>query len=65
MAQDGFDIFFMNEAELRQWVEENPGSVNSKDWFGKSPLIYAVDRKYPALATWLVEEKGERCRCQH
>jgi ankyrin repeat protein len=54
----------MSEAELRRWVEENPGSVNSADPFGKIPLFYAVEREYPALATWLVDEKGAKVNVQ-
>jgi hypothetical protein len=32
----------MNEAELRQWVEANPGRVNDRDSDGRTPLYAAV-----------------------
>lgn len=33
------DFYRMNEAELRQWVEANPGRVNAMDVQGRTPLI--------------------------
>lgn len=65
MAQDGFDILSMNEAELRQLVEENPGSVNSGDPAGRTPLFYAAQREYSVLVTWLVDEKGADVNAQN
>lgn len=42
----------------REWVEENPGLVNSGDSFNTTALSWAVQNDYPMLATWLLEEKG-------
>ena len=49
----------MTEAELRQWVEANPGRVNDRDRVGETPLMAAVgDIKSLPLTLWLLEEKG-------
>lgn len=49
----------MTEAELRHWVEENPGSVNATDRNGLTPLYAAVScLKSLALSIWLVYEMG-------
>ena len=49
----------MNEAELRQWVEANPGRVNRMDRWGFTPLYVAVCRlKNLSLTVWLLDEKG-------
>ena len=49
----------MSEAELRHWVEANPGRVNDKDSRGGSPLNAAVTNlESVPLVLWLVTEKG-------
>jgi hypothetical protein len=51
--------FRMNEAELRQWVEVNPGRVNERDAEGFPPLYVAVRYiKSLPLTVWLLDEKG-------
>jgi ankyrin repeat protein len=53
-------IFRMTtEAELRQWMEANPGRVNDKDREGDTPLtVGAADLKNLTLVVWLLDEKG-------
>lgn len=61
MAANEEDLLFhdMNEAELRQWVESNPGSVDCMDMLGVTPLLAAVCHfKGVPLIQWLVNEKG-------
>jgi hypothetical protein len=54
-----FFHFGLNEAELRQWVEANPGRVNDRDKGGYTPLIVAVCYiKSLPLTVWLLDEKG-------
>lgn len=49
----------MSEAELRQWVEANPGRVNHRDSRGSMPLFSAACRKEGlSLVVWLLDEKG-------
>jgi len=49
----------MNEAQLRQWVESNPGRVNDRDRHGVTPLYAAVwFRNSLPLTVWLLDEKG-------
>jgi len=61
MAANDWDLSFisMTEAELRQWVEANPGRVNDRDTFGCMPLSVAVVFiKSVPLVLWLVKERG-------
>jgi hypothetical protein len=37
-AEEEFDLTGMNEAELRQWVEANPGRVNHRGRHRYTPL---------------------------
>jgi len=56
-AIDSFST--MTEAELRHWVEENPGSVNATDNDGFTPLCMTSCLSRPlALLIWLIDEKG-------
>ena len=49
----------MNEGQLRQLMEANPGRVNDKDERGLTPLCVAVDRiESLPLIMWLLDEKG-------
>jgi len=49
----------MTEAELRQWVEANPGRVNDRDRIGFTPLLTAASRKDGlSMVMWLPDEKG-------
>lgn len=55
----------MNEAEMRQWVEANPGLANEwdvegyRDVEGYTPLYVAVEyMKNLSLVLWLLDEKG-------
>ena len=47
------------KAELRQWVEANPGRVNDRDHSGETPLLAAViyEKSLP-LVVWLLDKKG-------
>jgi hypothetical protein len=59
MAANEEDLLFhdMNEAELRQWVESNPGSVNCMDMLGVIPLLAAVChfKSVPLIQWWRKE----------
>lgn len=59
MAEEELSFYEMSEAELRQWVEANPGRVDDRDRDGFTPSWAAVDslRSIP-LMTWLLDEKG-------
>ena len=49
----------MTKAELRQWVETNPGRVNEWDEDGITPLYAAVYHLNSLpLVLWLLDEKG-------
>lgn len=49
----------MTEAEVRQWVEDNPASVNATDQHGCAPLHAAMYHfESLALTMWLIDEKG-------
>ena len=49
----------MNDAELGQWVEANPGRVNDKDSEGDTPLCAAARHTESLpLVVWLLDEKG-------
>ncbi len=49
----------MTEAELRQWVEANPGGLNHWDEQGCTPLhAAAYKKKRLELVHWLLDEKG-------
>jgi len=48
----------MEEAEVRQWVEANPGRVNGLDGHGFTPLYAAVCWENLPLVLWLLNEKG-------
>jgi len=53
------DFYSMNEAEMRQWVEANPGRVNLWDRYGCTPMYAAVWRLQSLpLTVWLLDEKG-------
>ena len=59
MAANDVDLLFrdMDEAELRQWVEANPGRVNGRDKGGYTPLFTAVFKFDSApLILWLVKD---------
>lgn len=61
MAANDVDLNFFNmsEAEVRHWVEANPGGVNDKDKRGDTPLTTAVRfLKSAPLVLWLVKERG-------
>ena len=54
-----FSIYDMVEAEMRQWVEANPGRVNDKDSVGYTLLCTVVEKlESVPLILWLVNEKG-------
>lgn len=61
MAAAGETPYFydMNEAQLQQWVEANPGPINKMDSGGYTPLYVAacVVENLP-LTVWLLDEKG-------
>ena len=49
----------MAEAELRQWVTENPGDVNATDRDSWTPLfVTSWSLTHLALTIWLVDEMG-------
>jgi ankyrin repeat protein len=49
----------MNKAEMRQWVEANPGRVNDGDTMMHTPLYSAASHKKIApLTVWLLDERG-------
>ena len=49
----------ITEAELREWVDANPGRVNDMDKWGEPPLYEIVrDKGSLSLVMWLVDEKG-------
>jgi len=49
----------MAEAQLRQWVDANPGHANDWDGRGYTPLYAAVyHKKSLPLVLWLLDEKG-------
>jgi len=61
MAANDGDLSFgsMTEAELRQWVEANPGRVNDMDSDGCMPLSVAVVLiESVPLVLRIVKEKG-------
>ena len=50
---------FMTEAQLRQWIDANPGHANDWDWGGYTPLYAAVYyKKSLPLVLWLLDEEG-------
>ena len=52
-------FWYMNEAELRQWVEANPARVNDRDRERDTLLDVAVCRlKSLSLTVWLLDEIG-------
>jgi len=58
-AAEEFSFWRMNEVQMRHWVEANPGRVDDRDRYGRTPLYVAVrDIKSLALTVWLVDEKG-------
>jgi len=60
-AEEVLEFYYMDETELRQWVEANPGRVNDIDRNrnGHTPLIAAAcHRDSQSLVVWLLEEKG-------
>jgi hypothetical protein len=53
------EFWRMSEAELRQWVEANPGRVNDRDRYGGfTPLIAAALNDKHSLVVWLLDKKG-------
>ena len=54
----------MNEAQLRQWVEANPGRVNDRDSAGYTLLTAAAlegeeeDGLLLTFIVWLLDEEG-------
>lgn len=58
MATEDMLFYKMSEAELRQWVEANPGSVNDRDRTGWAPLNRAADEIGLSMVVWLLDEKG-------
>ena len=48
----------MSEAEIRQWVETNPGRVNDQGRRGFTPLIMAAKKHSHSLVVLLLDEKG-------
>jgi len=49
----------ISEAELRQWVEANPGRLNDADRRGYMALVAAAgDLQSLSLVMWLLDEKG-------
>jgi hypothetical protein len=59
--EDMLDLKCMSEAELRQWVDANPGRVNDRDKSGKgtTPLfVAALWLKSMPLVLWLLDKKG-------
>lgn len=58
-AEEELDFHGMGEAEMRQWVEANPGRVNDRDRHGETPLHTAIYEGFSLpLVLWLVDEKG-------
>ena len=58
-AAGAVEFLLMNEAELREWVQANPGRVNDRDRRGYTPLhVAAWHLKTLSLTTWLLDEKG-------
>ena len=60
MESAAADIRFadLTEAELRQWVEDHPGSVDDRDSIGETPLCLAADDDDVDLLEWLIDEMG-------
>lgn len=59
MAEAAVSLIGMNEAQLRQWVDENPKRVNTRDRLGCTPLYVAVYYVNGLeLTEWLLDEKG-------
>lgn len=59
MAAMNLRFSSMTEAEVRQWVGDNPASVNATDEHGWAPLHAAMFHfKSLALTVWLIDEKG-------
>jgi ankyrin repeat protein len=48
----------MTEAEMRQWVEANPGHVDNRDNQGDTPLLVATCLDNLPLVVRLLDEKG-------
>ncbi len=49
---------YADEESMRQWVEENPGLVNSRSGVEEAPLYKVIQCDFLMLVTWLLEEKG-------
>ena len=59
VEEEELDFYEMDEAELRQWVEANPGRVNDRGRYGDTPLVAAADEfKSLPLVVWLLDEQG-------
>jgi ankyrin repeat protein len=64
MAAAAAEMLILNlldeEAELRQWVEANPGRINDRDSrSGLTPLLTAIIHiDSVSLVVWLLDEKG-------
>lgn len=51
----------MEDEEIQQWVEANPGRVNDQDYNHVTPLYeVAVHRDNIELTAWLLDEKGAK-----
>lgn len=60
------DVSRMTEAELRQWVDANPGRVNDGDQYGDTALYAAVFHLNSLpLALWFLDEKGADVNSQN
>jgi len=64
-AAERLDFRSMTKAQLRQWVEANPGRVNDRDKRGSTPLFFpdeSADALGPSrvlpLVVWLLDKKG-------
>lgn len=58
-AAEMLSFEYMSEAQLRQWVEANPGRVNDRDSKCYTPLSAAAVREHSlSLFVWLLDEKG-------
>jgi hypothetical protein len=56
-ANETLSFRYMNEAQLRQWVEDNPERVNDRDMHQDTALFVAVCISLP-LVVWLLDEKS-------
>jgi hypothetical protein len=58
-GQTVLSFFDMTEAQLRQWVEANPGWVNDRDEVGRTHLVAAaMEKEGLPLVVWLLDKQG-------